>query len=152
MANMLDFKIRRGLSSELFQSGRVNTNVVLELGCWYLCTDTAELFLCTSAEERILRRINDTSEKVTVADVSLCSDGNLVLKYSNGNTTTLNLNKIITDLIKDADYATTSFVKAEVARAQLSGADVDLSIYATKEYVTELLSENVITVLDGGDI
>lgn len=43
---MIDFKIRRGLSTVLFsEPGKVNPKLVIEEGCWYLCTDTAELFL-----------------------------------------------------------------------------------------------------------
>lgn len=58
---MEDFKIRRGLSSTLFISpGVVNPRLIKEAGCWYLCTDTAELFLCveTNAGDLTLKRIN----------------------------------------------------------------------------------------------
>ena len=43
---MVDFKIRRGLSTTLFlETGELNPRLVIEEGCWYLCTDTAELYL-----------------------------------------------------------------------------------------------------------
>lgn len=61
---MVDFKIRRGLSTTLFTSpGVVNPRLVIEEGCWYLCTDTAELFLgVLEAGKLILRRINDADK------------------------------------------------------------------------------------------
>lgn len=147
MANMTDFKVRRGLSYELFHNGSLNDNVVLELGCWYLCTDTAELFLCTNAEARVLKRINDTREHVTVVNIDLDSAGNLLLYYSDSSTEVIDLASVVNDIVDKAGYATTDFVKTEIARAQLPGAEVDLGNYATKDYVVSLLS-----VLDGGDI
>ena len=58
---MADFKIRRGKSTTLFVSpGVVNPRLVIEEGCWYLCTDTAELFvgLVDDAGTPVLKRIN----------------------------------------------------------------------------------------------
>ena len=58
---MIDFKIRRGLSHELFtEVGKVNPRLKIEEGCWYLCTDTADLYLgVNTGEELTLKRIND---------------------------------------------------------------------------------------------
>jgi hypothetical protein len=60
---MVDFRIRRGLSTTLFsESGIVNPRLVIEEGCWYLCTDTAELFLGVQGENGLtLKRINGNS-------------------------------------------------------------------------------------------
>ena len=60
---MTDFKIRKGLSTDLFIDGDFNKgiveDVVLENGSWYLCTDTAELFLGVVAEGTVtLKQIN----------------------------------------------------------------------------------------------
>jgi hypothetical protein len=58
---MVDFKIRRGLSSTLFvEPGVVDPRLVIEEGCWYLCTDSAELYLGTRDElnELVLKKIN----------------------------------------------------------------------------------------------
>ena len=58
---MVDFKIRRGLSSTLFvEPGVVDPRLVIEEGCWYLCTDSAELFLGTRNDynKLILKKIN----------------------------------------------------------------------------------------------
>jgi hypothetical protein len=58
---MIDFKIRRGLSNELFpEAGKINPRLKIEEGCWYLCTDTADLYLgVNTGEELTLKRIND---------------------------------------------------------------------------------------------
>lgn len=55
-----DFKILRGLSTELFdKQGNLIPTLVLELGCWYLCTDTADVFICVRDNEALtLKRIN----------------------------------------------------------------------------------------------
>lgn len=63
---MTDFKIRKGLSTDLFIDGDFNNGivegVVLENGSWYLCTDTAELFLGVLVEEKVaLKQINGNS-------------------------------------------------------------------------------------------
>lgn len=42
----MNFQIKQGLSTDLFVDGQLNPRVVLIETCWYLCTDTAELFLC----------------------------------------------------------------------------------------------------------
>lgn len=58
---MKDFKIKRGLSSTMFIStGVINPKMVIEEGCWYLCTDTACLYLGVKTEqnEYTLKRIN----------------------------------------------------------------------------------------------
>lgn len=69
---MIDFKIRRGLSSELFISpGVVNPKLVIEEGHWYLCTDTADLFLGIKADGVLsLKRIN-SSPLIDIEDASI---------------------------------------------------------------------------------
>lgn len=65
---MLDFKIRRGPSEMMFSSpGVINPRFVIEEGCWYLCTDTAELFLGIKAANQTLslKRINEVKAEVT---------------------------------------------------------------------------------------
>ena len=60
---MIDFKIRKGPSSDLFIApGEVNPRLIIENGCWYLTEDTAELFIGVLSEENklTLKRINET--------------------------------------------------------------------------------------------
>lgn len=54
------FKVQQGLSSQLFINGAVNPAINLELGCWYLCTDTADVFVAVRGEDNniVLKRIN----------------------------------------------------------------------------------------------
>ena len=60
---MIDFKIKQGLSEVLFpEPGVVNPRLIIEEGCWYLCTDTAELFLGVLENNKLtLKKINDAS-------------------------------------------------------------------------------------------
>jgi hypothetical protein len=53
---MTDFKIRRGRYDQLFDTdGNLRRDsVVLELGCWYLCTDEAWLYLCVENDNGTL--------------------------------------------------------------------------------------------------
>lgn len=66
---MIDFKIKKGLSTDLYvEPGVVNPRLIIEAGCWYLCTDTAELFLGVYAKDEngqdflTLKQINGTHE------------------------------------------------------------------------------------------
>lgn len=70
-----NFKIRRGLSTELFNvDGSLKSNAILELGCWYLCTDTVTVYICVrEADKLTLKQLNskvfgdrlDTLERLT---------------------------------------------------------------------------------------
>ena len=51
---MTDFKIRHGLYSALFPDGQLSKNIILENGCWYICTDTADLFLASENADGVL--------------------------------------------------------------------------------------------------
>lgn len=65
---MVDFKVRRGPSTTVFSApGVINKKLVIEEGCWYLCTDTAELFLGVLTEDNsyTLKRINDVRSEVS---------------------------------------------------------------------------------------
>lgn len=65
---MIDFKIRRGPSTTLFKSpGVVDPRLLIEEGCWYLCTDTAELYLggYSSSGELTLKQINSQTAEIS---------------------------------------------------------------------------------------
>jgi len=65
MINNENFKVRTGLSTDLFNlDGSLKASVVLELGCWYLCSDTLEVYICVEEQEKlVLKALNSTSIK-----------------------------------------------------------------------------------------
>lgn len=102
---MTDLNIRRGLSTVLFSKpGIVNENVIIEEGCWYLCTDTAELFLGVQAEDGlILKPINGTAkdnESVDPAIVQALSEEIEAIRESLNNYVT---EQYVLDAIENHD-------------------------------------------------
>jgi len=72
---MIDFKIQRGSSDLIFlEPGVINPRLIIEDGCWYLCTDTAELFLGVQSEDGLtLKRINAGSQTDITIDPEVLS-------------------------------------------------------------------------------
>lgn len=148
---MLNFQIRQGLATELFLTkadGTIdyencNPNVALLDGYWYLCTDTAELFLCTQVDNQAkLKRINNDpissiapSDETSVIKVELNASREILIYYSDDTFVNLGPIDIPTDL---SGYATKSFVEAEIAKLDIK--DVDLSDYATKAEIPTNIS------------
>ena len=58
-----DFKIRRGLSTELFdEEGNLRSTAIIELGSWYLCTDTCIVYICVRENDKlVLKIVNGTT-------------------------------------------------------------------------------------------
>lgn len=74
---MVDFKIKRGLSTTMFSSpGVINPRLIIEEGVWYLCIDTADLFLGVSATDGTikLKRINGNGTEADLGDISFIVD------------------------------------------------------------------------------
>lgn len=92
---MTDFKIRRGLYADLFNIATGELRGTIEVGCWYLCTDSAELFL--GMPDGTLKRINGNGttgvtpdgDVIWVATAEINSNNELVITYSNGASTVL---------------------------------------------------------------
>lgn len=139
---MVDFKIRRGLSTTLFsEPGVVNPRLVIEEGCWYLCTDTAELFLGIQGTDKLtLKRINETGTNNNQPDsvngivkAEINANGELVLYYTDGSVS--NLGKVVGD---DGDPGknglTTAIKVGDVVYTQNDGT-VELPEFVTKDYV-----------------
>jgi hypothetical protein len=87
-----EFKIKRGLSTQLFdEHGVVNPKLIIEEGCWYLCIDTAELFLGVKVvddqeiETFDLKRINNSIAEIVDTlskSVATLEDANLFIEVS----------------------------------------------------------------------
>lgn len=53
-----EFRIRRGLSTELFDNdGNLKPNAIIELGSWYLCTDTCVVYICVRENDKLALKI-----------------------------------------------------------------------------------------------
>jgi hypothetical protein len=156
---MLDFEIRRGLSTELFlvdEEGypnyeELNPSVILEEGNWYLCTDTAELFLCIiENDESSLKRINggnaanrpsfapDAGNNEAARGIidAFIEDGMLHLIYSDGE------EDILGPVVGEngEDGLVTSIKVGENTYRHINGI-ISLPEFTTKVYVEEKLTE-----------
>lgn len=138
---MIDFNILRGLSTELFSApGVVNPDLIIEEGYWYLCTDTAELFLGIKEQNRlVLKKINaNLLDGTTVSIINLkIVNGNLIATYSDESV--VDLGKVveviptnISAFTNDAGYATEQFVTDAIA------ANVPINDLVKKEEVVEV--------------
>lgn len=65
------FKIKQGLHNQLFDTqGKVKPGIPLEVGAWYLCTDTACVYVCSiESGKPVLKRINGESFEAFGAQV-----------------------------------------------------------------------------------
>lgn len=80
---MTDFKVRRGKSSLLFSApGVVNPALIIEDGCWYLCTDTADLYVGIILPD-------GTSVTISKVTESAADGGSNVVTFSDGKTVTI---------------------------------------------------------------
>jgi hypothetical protein len=73
------FKIRRGRAAELFVDPtapvlyrEINKNLVIEVGCWYLTSDTAELFIgvLLDSGKKDLKRINGEDTLALIKEIN----------------------------------------------------------------------------------
>lgn len=159
---MTDFNILHGLSTELFTtSGEINSNLIIEDGCWYLCTDTAELFLGTyKLDEAGLPVVNEvTGEKVLTLkkiNASIDSqitnsitrleivDGSLIATYADGSITDLgkvvdSIPTKVSDLINDAGYITA----ADVPNVDLRDYALKSEIPSVSDFITSIPSDYI---------
>jgi hypothetical protein len=155
---MIEFNIQRGLSSILFPNGDnvPNPKLIIEKGCWYLCTDTAELFIGVQGENGLtLKRINENTDQGGSIDPevleALRGEINTVkesLKDYTKKEELPDVSEFITmQDVEDknyltkvpAGYATEEFVTTKIAEAELADKDVDLTSYYTKSEVDNLI-------------
>lgn len=163
---MSEFNIRRGKSTVLFDaSGAVNDNVVLEDGYWYLCTDTAELFLCVNDNGTLtLKKVNEISDSEPSITIptnlsEFVNDCGFITKIPENYV----VKEDITNLVSKADIenlASKTYVSESVASINIPSNVSDLAndagyitnvpdTFATKEFVA---SEIAKAELDGQEV
>ena len=167
--NFNNFRIRCGLSTELLdQNGQLKAGVKVDLGCWYLCIDTACVYICiadaNNPEKAKLELLNaknfagksELSKYAELAEVytkgeidafgfiSEIPEEYLTLEQLN---TELDGRGFLTEHQSLADYAT----KAELLEAIKAIPQPDLAGYAkksdipdTSKFITEI-PENYVT-------
>jgi hypothetical protein len=169
---MTDFKIKRGLSSVVFsEPGIINPNLIIEEGTWYLCTDTAELYLGITVDgELTLKQINGehgtpTEGETTtgIVDAYIKEEtGELWVVFADGSEKALgsvvgasetvsikigeNTFEAVDDVIELPEFATESFVEDKLAEIEIP--EVNLDDYALKseiptDYIKEIPSEYI---------
>jgi hypothetical protein len=141
---MTELNIQRGLSIELFPAdlnGQVNPRLDKQEGCWYLCTDTAELFLCIRDEndQLDLKRINEIETEVTIDPA--------VLEAINTEINTIKESLASyakkTDIPSVEGFATTKFVTDAINELEIPDVsefikESDLGDYALKSDIPDI--------------
>lgn len=149
----MEFKIRRGPSTILFENYEKkipNPKLVIEEGCWYLSTDTAELLLGVKTEngQLMLKPMNESYFSNISIDGSgksaikaeINTDGELVIYYSDN--TSESLGKVI-----GRDGLTTAIKVGDEVFTHESGT-ISLPDFATMDYVDNVFSNLVINLTD----
>lgn len=144
---MTDFNIQYGRSTEIFIDGKLNPNLIIEEGCWYLCIDTAELFIGVTTETGLtLKRINEAIiNQIPIENLALKSDLEST-KQEVIQTVVPTVNEVKTKVNKDI-APTVDELKAWVENKEYL-QEIDLEGYVTNEKVTEIITEEVSTVVD----
>ena len=98
---MKDFNINYGLSTELFIGNQINPDLIIEAGCWYLCTDTAELFVGVNTDEGLtLKRVNDVDSHPVISEVKTKVENVLIPKVEEEIVPTIEEVKSTTEELK----------------------------------------------------
>lgn len=161
---MTDFKIRRGRYDQLFdENGDLRRkNIVLELGCWYLCTDEAWLFLCVENSDGSLdlKQINQptgVNRPTTSPDIGdgsgdqlvnsiiyaeINENGELVVYYA--DSTSEVLGTVIGKDGKDGKDGLVTSVKIGKTFYEHTDGVITLPEFATTEFVEAAVNNIVI--------
>lgn len=147
---MSDFKIFRAKSSELFIAGAVNPRLVIEEGCWYVATDTAELYLGVLSEKGVLtlKQINVDATREPAFDPTggdepfrgiigayIDESGELWILFSDN--TEESLGKVVG---KDGKDGLTTKIKIGDAVYEQTEGIIELPNFVTEEQVAEKIA------------
>lgn len=164
---MIDFKIRRGPYSQLFnEDGSIRRDTVaLELGCWYLCTDEAWLYLCVEGDDGQLelKQINRNTNATNKPTTGVLPDGSeaerqILNIYTDETTGLLHIlfsddteEVVVTPNVLDDKLSNIVFPEIDLSEyaktSDLSGfitiQDVEAKNYLTKEELNEAIESIV---------
>lgn len=122
---MIDFKIKRGSSTDL-------DRIIVEEGCWYLCTDTAELFLGAydDSGELVLKQINGNHDIGTGESVNSTVIAALRTEIDN-------IKDSLNDCAKKTDIPDTSKFITEVPAEYITESELESKGYLTQHQSLE---------------
>ena len=144
---MIDFKIFRASSAELFPNGVLNRRLIIEEGCWYLCTDTAELFVGTQTDKGLaLKRVNENEINRLPEDVALKSDVENVKQevietvIPEVEAVKAKVESVLLPKVEEEIVPTVEELKAWIDNKEFL-QHIDLNGYATEAYVKQAILE-----------
>lgn len=135
---MTDFKIRRGLSEQIFEDKltlKPHSRLLLEEGTWYLCTDTAELFLglLNTATGKIeLKQINGSHDRKSADRFYINANGELCVVFSDGTEEAVG---------KVTGEENNTVIKIGSATFSPENGVIELPDFATKDDIIDAINE-----------
>lgn len=150
---MREFRIRKGPLSDLFlPSGEPNPRLLIERGCWYLTSDTAELFVgIPDGDGAKLRRINDIND--IIASYAKAEVVEAAITAVNSELSTkANIADVYSIVQADSKFVTTDQVRTivDAVVAEVSNQDTIEGIVNLVEYVNTNASDITALLTDVG--
>jgi hypothetical protein len=156
-----EFRVRRGPASDLFIDPtanvferEINPSLRIEVGCWYLTSDTAELFLGVRLADgsKNLKRINGESTLEAIAEIEKELKRLAATQtYTAGSGLILSNNEFTFDTSVIATVDAVKTVK-EIAEAALTAQEVSAAIDEKIIAAKTELSEAIASKVDAGTI
>lgn len=156
-----EFRVRRGPASDLFIDPtanvferEINPSLRIEVGCWYLTSDTAELFLGVRLADgsKNLKRINGESTLEAIAEIEKELKRLAATQtYTAGSGLILSNNEFTFDTSVIATVDAVKTVK-EIAEAALTAQEVSAAIDEKIIAAKTELSEAIAGKVDAGTI
>lgn len=134
--NFNNFRIRCGLSTELLdQNGQLKAGVKVDLGCWYLCIDTACVYICIAdANNPGKAKLELLNAKNFAGKSELSKYAELAEVYTKGEIDALGFISEIPD-----EYLTLEQLNAELDGRGFITEHQSLANYATKAELLEAI-------------
>lgn len=141
-----NFRVRQGNYSDLFDlEGNIKPEVVLELGCWYLCIGdkNLSLYVCIKeADELVLRPLSDDSVKKYLDELAdKVATHEALLGINEGN--------FETALLINCNDLDTSNLEANAVPAKIINKNASLSDWLSSRYNLPAEDENSLRLEKG---